>query len=237
MSHEPSRRRLLRVGRFAGLAGGLVFVAACAASRPAQYVVRPGDSLFSISRALDTSVGELVRENGIRDPDRIRVGQVLRVPGRAASSSTMDSAVADSGATTTAVSTLLWPVTGGLLSSAFGERGAGFHDGIDIAAPTGSPVQASERGVVEYSGFRRGYGNVVVVRHAPGLSTVYAHNQSNWVRAGQRVRRGEVIATVGETGRTTGPNLHFEIWVGKRLVDPMRYFSAPPRVESAAATY
>lgn len=237
MKPETSRRRLLRVGRVAGVAGCLLLSVACGANRPVHYVVRPGDTLFSISRALDTRVDDLVRENRIRDPDRIRVGQVLRVPDRAPMSSSKGPVVAETREAAIEESTLLWPVTGGRLSSAFGERGARFHDGIDIAAPTGSPVQASERGVVEYSGYRRGYGNVVVVRHAPGLSTVYAHNQSNWVRPGQRVRRGEVIAAVGETGKTTGPNLHFEVWVGKRLVDPMRYFSAPNRVESAAATY
>ncbi|MBI3783168.1 MAG: M23 family metallopeptidase, partial [Deltaproteobacteria bacterium] len=89
--------------------------------------------------------------------------------------------------------------------------GSSVHDGIDVSAPVGTPVRAALRGDVVYSDALRGYGNVVIVRHDDGFATVYAHNQRNLVTAGQRVDRGEIIARVGDSGHTTGSNLHFEV--------------------------
>jgi murein DD-endopeptidase MepM/ murein hydrolase activator NlpD len=105
----------------------------------------------------------------------------------------------------------VWPIASGTISSSFGPRGESFHDGIDIAAPPGTRVTAAREGVVIYSDTLRGYGNVVIVEHGGGYATVYAHNEENLVRAGDRVRQGEPIARVGSSGRTSGPNLHFEV--------------------------
>lgn len=104
----------------------------------------------------------------------------------------------------------LWPVKG-VLYSRYGVREGVRHDGIDIAAPEGSPVMAADDGDVIFAGTQRGYGNLVLLQHADGLVTIYAHNQRNLVEAGRRVRRGERIATVGRTGRATGPHVHFEV--------------------------
>lgn len=134
---------------------------------------------------------------------------------------------------------LLWPVPKGRFTSAFGLRDGSRHDGVDIAAPTGTPVRAAATGIVSFVGTVRGYGNFVKVFHMPGLSTAYGHNDEVLVRVGQLVRRGETIALVGETGRTTGPNLHFEVHRAGVPVDPMAYFikrrpgSAPARVSLA----
>jgi murein DD-endopeptidase MepM/ murein hydrolase activator NlpD len=98
-----------------------------------------------------------------------------------------------------------------------------FHDGVDIAALEGASIAAVERGEVVYSDQLRGYGNIVIIRHAGGIASVYAHNQINLVREGQQVGRGEVIAKVGSTGRTTGPHLHFEIRKNNAAQDPLRY--------------
>jgi murein DD-endopeptidase MepM/ murein hydrolase activator NlpD len=117
---------------------------------------------------------------------------------------------------------ILWPVQG-TINSGFGPRGASLHDGIDIAAPEGTPIQAVERGEVIYSDQLRGYGNIVIIRHAGGLVSVYAHNQVNLVREGSMVERGDVIAKVGSTGRVTGPHLHFEIRKHNAAQDPVRY--------------
>jgi murein DD-endopeptidase MepM/ murein hydrolase activator NlpD len=116
----------------------------------------------------------------------------------------------------------LWPVTG-TVNSGFGPRGASFHDGIDIGAPEGTPVRVIEDGEVIYSDQLRGYGNIVIVRHAEGLVSVYAHNETNLAHQGQNVSRGETIARVGSTGRVTGPHLHFEIRQNNTAQDPLRF--------------
>jgi murein DD-endopeptidase MepM/ murein hydrolase activator NlpD len=115
-----------------------------------------------------------------------------------------------------------WP-TAGEITSSFGPRGKSHHDGIDISAPEGVPIRAAAPGYVIFSGILRGYGNVIVIEHPYGLNTVYAHNQKNLVRTGTRVPRGSVIALLGQTGRASGPNLHFEVRRGKVARDPMRY--------------
>lgn len=121
----------------------------------------------------------------------------------------------------------VWPASGDV-SSRFGPRGNSSHDGIDIRAFEGSPVRAAADGVVVYSDRLRGYGNVVILQHRSGLSTVYAHNQANLARVGARVRRGDVIASVGQTGKTTGPNLHFEVRRNNVARDPLRYLPGRP---------
>jgi len=97
------------------------------------------------------------------------------------------------------------------------------HDGIDIAAPEGTPIHAVERGEVIFSDQLRGYGNIVILRHGGGLVSVYAHNQANLVREGDKVERGDVIAKVGSTGRVSGPHLHFEIRKNNMAQDPLRF--------------
>ena len=122
---------------------------------------------------------------------------------------------------------LIWPVEGRVMSR-FGWRGHRHHDGIDIAAPEGTPVVAAADGIVIYSGNGfRGYGNLIVIKHTPRVFTIYAHNKKNLVRKGQKVRQGQTIALVGSTGRATGPHLHFELRIGNKPVDPLKYL--PPR--------
>jgi murein DD-endopeptidase MepM/ murein hydrolase activator NlpD len=87
-----------------------------------------------------------------------------------------------------------------------------FHNGIDIAIPEGTPVKPVAPGLIIFSGSRSGYGNIVIVEHADGMRTIYAHNSANMVTAGEEVERDTVIAFSGSTGRSTGPHLHFEAW-------------------------
>jgi murein DD-endopeptidase MepM/ murein hydrolase activator NlpD len=86
------------------------------------------------------------------------------------------------------------------------------HKGVDIATPEGTPVRPVAPGVIEFSGWRQGYGNTVIVRHDDGMITLYAHNSTNLKGIGEPVDRGSTIAFSGSTGRTTGPHLHFEAW-------------------------
>lgn len=120
-----------------------------------------------------------------------------------------------------------WPVPHFYkVSSHFGPRGRKHHDGIDIPAPKGTPIVAVDTGVVIYSDNGiRGYGNMIVVAHGDDIFTVYAHNKSNKVDKGDRVDKGQVIAQIGNTGRSTGPHLHFEIRVKNKVRNPAQFLS------------
>lgn len=124
-----------------------------------------------------------------------------------------------------------WPVNTGYLSSTFGRRSdpfhgrASMHKGVDFAARTGSEIKAVAAGVVTWSGRRGGYGWTVEVSHADGYTTLYAHNSRNLVEVGDLVQRGQVIALVGSTGRSTGSHLHFEVKKNGQQVNPQAYLS------------
>ena len=122
---------------------------------------------------------------------------------------------------------LHWPLRG-VLYARFGRKGKSLHDGIDLAAPAGTPVRTAGEGSVLFAGPQQGYGLLVIIEHAHGLVTVYAHNRDLRVRTGQQVREGQVIATVGESGKTSGPHLHFEVRQDGAPVDPLDLLGPPP---------
>lgn len=125
---------------------------------------------------------------------------------------------------------LMWPVEGPVTSH-YGRRGRRHHDGIDIQAPHGTDVRAAADGVVFFAGSLRGYGRMIILVHDGGVATVYAHNQLHYVREGIRVRRGQVIASVGRSGRTTGRVLHFEVRQNNVAYDPLAVLpAAGPRL-------
>ncbi len=120
----------------------------------------------------------------------------------------------------------LWPLKGRVLS-AFGAKARGLrNDGINIAAPRGTPVRAAENGVVAYAGNElRGFGNLLLIKHAGGWVSAYAHNQTLLVKRGDKVRKRQVIAKVGSSGNVSGPQLHFELRRGRRAVDPRKHLT------------
>ena len=119
----------------------------------------------------------------------------------------------------------------GQLTSHFGLRsdpfngGKRFHHGIDLGAPYGAPIYSTQSGVVTYSGPYSGYGNVAVVYHGSDLYTLYGHTSRLYVKRGDTVRRGQLLAAVGSTGRSTGPHLHFEVHQNKKYIDPITYLN------------
>jgi murein DD-endopeptidase MepM/ murein hydrolase activator NlpD len=123
----------------------------------------------------------------------------------------------------------IWPVVGRLESGVggrrnpFGGRGFEYHEGQDIDAAKGTPVQVAATGRVTIAGWQRGYGNVVYVDHGAGLSTRYGHLSEIDVSIGQSVTRGQTIGLVGSTGRSTGPHLHYEVRINNQAVDPRPY--------------
>lgn len=113
-----------------------------------------------------------------------------------------------------------WPLKAPV-SSGYGPRGGRFHDGIDIDGESGDAVTAAASGEVVYSGKLGGYGNLIVIKHDNGLFTAYGHNKKNLAKKGKKVEKGQVIAQVGSTGKSTGDHLHFEIRDKKGTYDPL----------------
>lgn len=127
------------------------------------------------------------------------------------------------------------PTTGGWISSFFGMRTDPFsgrpahHDGIDVAGRLGSEVIAVASGVVTWAGSRYGFGNLVEINHGNGYVTRYAHNKELVVEVGQTVKKGDVIAKMGTSGRSTGPHVHFEVLINGRQVDPVKFVRSAQR--------
>lgn len=125
-------------------------------------------------------------------------------------------------------SSFQWPVRS-RITSEFGKRKdpftgeSRFHRGIDLAATEGTPVEACREGRVILSEYQKGYGNVVVLDHGQGVTTLYAHNRENFVKEGEWIKKGAPVAEVGSTGRSTGPHLHFEIRRHGRHLDPLEF--------------
>ncbi len=196
--------------------------------------VKKGQTLWRIAKTYGVPLEEIVRVNRIPDAHRIRAGQLIFVPGEKSKKSVVtyqpgytkgkrkvkikpSEEIPD-----LAKGDFIWPVKG-RLSSYFGKRKGGFHYGIDIAAPRGRAVRASRKGTVSYSQVMRGYGNVIIIDHGDGFSSVYAHNQVNLVKENEKVKQGQLIAKVGSTGRARGNHLHFEIRKGTKPKNPLFY--------------
>jgi murein DD-endopeptidase MepM/ murein hydrolase activator NlpD len=214
--------------------------------RRRTHVVKAGDTLYGVSRLYGVDTYALARANRIEAPYTVRVGYELTIPTAkvqvarsqprvsvttAEPAPPLPSAKAPPRAVsrppTRSGAGFLWPVKGRVIS-AFGPRAKGLHnDGINIAAPSGAPVGAAENGVVAYAGNEiRGFGNLLLIKHADGWISAYAHNSELLVRRGDRVQRGQVIAKVGSSGNVTTPQLHFELRRGRRAVDPRAQLDA-----------
>ena len=121
-----------------------------------------------------------------------------------------------------------FPVEGDI-SSPYGRRDnpfggeRTFHSGVDISGPPGTPIRATADGVVSYSGWTQYSGYVVLIEHGCGFSTAYAHNRSNTVKVGQRVKRGEIISYIGSSGKSTGPHVHYGVWEKGKSVNPSKF--------------
>lgn len=213
-----------------------------------RHVVGAGQTLYRIARTYDISVDELMAVNGIEDPRTLKVGQELVIPGATqllevvppgAQEAREEQALMTGKAPPPPVvskvkisdpkrmGNLEWPVRG-LLYARFGKKGKEPHDGIDLAAPLGTPVKTAAPGTVLYAGEQAGYGLIVILGHENDTITLYAHNRDLRVKTGQKVRASQVIATVGESGKTSGPHLHFEVRKKGMPVDPLLHLGPVP---------
>ena len=199
------------------------------------HTVQKGQTLYRIAQVYEIDMEVLSRANYIRDVSKIKVGTQLWVPGaRRVLSIPTTSTPSDSSRFRSTnkkniptvrprKGILIWP-TKGTLTSGFGNRDGRRHEGIDIAAPKGTPINAAAAGEVVFSGWGpTGYGKMVILEHKNHLTTVYAHNSKILVKKGARVKQGQRISLMGSTGRSTGPHLHFEVRNDTEPKNPVKY--------------
>ncbi|GHV86172.1 hypothetical protein AGMMS50230_17800 [Spirochaetia bacterium] len=180
------------------------------------YTVKSGDSYTKIAKTMDVPLEAVLDANDIQSGD-IEAGTVLFIPG----------AKMDKNALRQALGQLfLWPISGRRTSS-YGWRndpfsGArSFHAGLDISAPTGTSVKVSSDGRVSATGYNAVYGNFIIITHSAEYQTMYAHLSKILVKNGVYVNQGAIIGQVGNTGRSTGPHLHFSVYKNKRAINPL----------------
>jgi murein DD-endopeptidase MepM/ murein hydrolase activator NlpD len=222
-------------------------------ARPAtMHTVNQGDTLLSVARRYKIGAADLARANKLDVHARLKLGQRISIPGSSRSATQPAPArraeapvqtplapqqekaanvkaieQPEPAVALTGTPQFRWPVKGRVISG-FGQKPNGQqNDGVNISVPEGTPIKASEDGVVAYAGNElKGYGNLVLVRHAEGWVTAYAHASEVLVKRGEAVKRGQVIARAGQTGGVPAPQLHFEIRKGATPVDPAQHLSS-----------
>jgi lipoprotein NlpD len=200
------------------------------------HTVMAGESSGVIAENAGIPLEDFLEINGLRRGEALAPGRPVFLLGKspAQGAATVETAgfsdrppAGSAPAATKSAAPLRWPVAAPRLTSLFGKRWGKDHEGIDMAAPIGTPVFAASAGSVIYAGDQvRGYGNMVVIKHDGELVTVYAHNSVLLVHTGDRVAVGQEIARVGDTGRSTAPHLHFEVRRGEVPQDPMPFLPA-----------
>ncbi|MBM4276609.1 MAG: M23 family metallopeptidase [Deltaproteobacteria bacterium] len=195
------------------------------------HVVEKHQTLYRICKTYGVDLKETASLNNISDPGRIRTGQRIFIPGAKRVLKVevyIEDVVEESGHQEKMAykkMNFIWPAEGRLRGE-FDETEGRRHMGIDISSPAGTAIKASDSGKVIYSGNTiRGYGNLIILRHSEDYVTVYGHNEVNLVEEGESVERGQIIGRVGQTGRATGPHLHFEIRKKNKAVDPLLFLT------------
>lgn len=178
------------------------------------YRVSPGESVASIARKFNLKAETIMEDNNLEDSSKLKIDQKLVLRGAKPEFSYQDRLDQK----------FMYPINT-RITSYYGPRWGRIHEGLDFAAPMGSPIRAVSSGRVVYSGWATGYGYVVIVEHQKGLRTLYAHNSKLLVRVGESVGKGEVISRSGNTGNSTGPHLHFEVQVNGRPENPLNYIN------------
>ena len=178
------------------------------------YRIGPGENLSDISQKFNVSLNEITRANGISNPDDVQPRQTILLPG----------AKPELGYQDRLQQKLIYPVPEGTrISSYYGMRWGRMHEGVDFAVNSGTPIKAAGDGKVVFSGWNGGYGKTLIIEHREGLRTLYAHNSELLVSSGENVYRGQVVTYSGNTGKSTGPHLHFEVHLNGKPVDPLNY--------------
>lgn len=182
--------------------------------------VEKGESLWSISKRYSVSVEEIIKTNSLATQN-IKIGEILVVPGAILTEAEKERRLllARGG-----LPLFIQPASG-RISSRFGMRWGKMHQGVDFAMPVGTQIRAAAAGKVIKAGTAGDYGQLVVIKHSEGFETRYAHNSKITVKVGQYIKQGDIIAYSGNTGRSTGPHLHFEIRVNGKPQDPLKWIN------------
>ncbi|MCM8760646.1 MAG: LysM peptidoglycan-binding domain-containing M23 family metallopeptidase [Candidatus Omnitrophica bacterium] len=195
------------VVRLAPAAGGLQPIA----QQSMRHIVKPGETLWSISKAYNVDIDELARINSIKNTGVIEKGQILTIPSRPSAVSSKQ-VTKKRNYTAARSGSFMWPVRGTVVSRFGSKVDKGINKGIDIRAREGTNVMASKSGKVVYRDSQfKGFGQTVIIDHMDGYQTVYSYNSEILVNVGDVVNQRDVIARVGSSGRATEPMLHFEI--------------------------
>ncbi len=189
------------------------------------YIVKSGDNLSTIAENNNMSLSELAELNNIKKPYALKVGQKLTINRN--KPTTIAKSNSSSKSTTKSENkgiSFIWPIKGEIISS-FGNKANGlYNDGINIAASNGTNFKATEDGVVAYVGNElRGYGTIILIKHNSNWISAYAHCGSVKVARGDKVSKGQIIGTVGQTGNVSSPQLYFSLRSGREAVDPIKY--------------
>ncbi len=201
----------------------------------APYTLKPGQRLAIPTAASSVSDSQVATAPQRSDAPRVTLKMVKNAINAATSETDVPRPVAVGEPPARSQSQFLWPVRGQIISNFGAKRGGLKNDGINIAAARGTRVLAAENGVVAYAGNElRGFGNLLLIKHADGWVSAYAHNEAIVVRRGQRVRRGQAVARVGSTGSVSKPQLHFELRKGSRALDPVELLG--PRQKAAVSS-
>ncbi len=189
-------------------------------NRSRVHIICAGDTLWDIAYKYDVSINELSRINPGINPKNLKIGEKVAVP----DSTSVSVAAVQPSRSYIGYSSLMmaWPVAGSI-TSAYGWRASGFHHGVDIAGNIGDSIKAAAAGKVSFVGSQAVYGKTVVIEHPDGKETVYAHCQKIMVNNDEYVVKGQTIATIGMTGRTTGPHVHFEVKIDGETDNPLKY--------------
>jgi murein DD-endopeptidase MepM/ murein hydrolase activator NlpD len=188
--------------------------------------VVPGESLYSISRAYKVKTKAIFKANGLKKHSEIHPGMRLFIPRARKVVRAYDAAILRDLALQEPGISFLWPLKG-LVTSEFGERGKGFHTGVDIATRGGIIIVSAAAGTVVSAGMENRSGLTLVIEHENGYSTMYGHLSRVFVAEGQAVREGQAVGAVGETGNATGFHLHFEIRRDQIPLDPLLLLPRP----------
>src|SRR6056297_306529 len=204
-----------------------------------RHEVDRGESLSYIASKYDISKSKIIEANNISDPGRLSVGEKLLIPGgekqddSSSSSQSVSSGRTSGQSAISAVKDVVqsprtsqvssnkmhWPTTGHRITQYYSWR----HKGLDVADNIGTPLFASDAGVIEFVGWSRGYGNNIVIDHGGGKKTRYAHMHRFYVSRGERVAKGQTLGEMGNTGWSTGPHVHFEVVINGRRQNPLNY--------------
>ena len=207
----------------------LALLGACGGGRGVFHRVEPGQSAYRIAAAYGVSTRDLLEANGAAGPALVRPGQSLWIPGAREKKSVPGFGGIGDRESAVSRRTFVSPLDG-KLSSGFGGRRGGRHDGVDILAAEGTAVRAASYGIVIYAGDgMRGYGNAILVDHGEGVTTLYGHLKAINVKSGDAVAPGQAIGAVGKTGNATTPHLHFEIRSEGEAVDPVKFIQEADR--------